>query len=151
MPQYIDQYFLVDNRSPASVKRFLQFYLPNHVEAAEDYLIPACSSDPEMLVNNADDVLLRLENNDADHGIYWRNLDPRSRIKHFMVFHTNDGKMIFGVSIEGNDPENSKSVSLFTELKSFLNADIGCITVEEPPPVNAVEFTEFSKNRYVPG
>jgi hypothetical protein len=58
--------------------------------------------------------------------------------------------MIFGVSIVGREPDSRKSIQLFIDIKSYLNSRTACITVEEPPPTNSIEFIDFCNIRYSP-
>jgi len=151
MAQYIDCYFLIDGRNSDLVKIFLKKYLPVNKESAEDYPIPLFSDHPVKIFDSVNDLLMYLENNkDCKYSIYWHTDKKKSDIEHVMVFYTDDGKMIFGTSISGNNPMEINNLKIFRDIRSFLNSEIGCMTVEEPPPFNSSEFVEFAKNRYSP-
>lgn len=151
MPQYTDCYFLVENRERSIVESFIARFLPFNKQAAEDYPIPLYADNPKMIFKDLNDILLYLEKHtDLDYSIYWKNCDEKSLIKHFMVFYTDDGKIIFGISTIGSDPAEKKVVLLFNQILDFLLSKVGCITVEEPPPFNSLEFIKFSKDRYIP-
>ena len=48
-----------------------------------------------------------------------------------------------------NDIEKD-SVKLFKEIKNYLNSSIACITSEEPPPTNSIDFFGFCDERFIP-
>jgi len=151
MPQYIDSYYLIENRTQILIFEFLEKYLPNAIEASDEYPVPWFAESPVNILFNIDDILKYLENNIySEYAIYWRNRKEDSDIKHFMIFFTDDGKMIFGVSINGEEPNTAVSINVFKELSEFLNTKTGCITVEEPPPTNSIEFIEFCLDRFIP-
>jgi hypothetical protein len=82
------------------------------------------------------------EHTKIPHAIYWLNnqgADPKAA----MVFYTNDGKMILGLSIE----DESREQEWLAKLKSFSQSDQGCILYESPPPDNSEEFLKLTKNR----
>ncbi|MDJ1467618.1 hypothetical protein QNI16_36280 [Cytophagaceae bacterium YF14B1] len=152
MPQYIDSYYLVDSRQSKLIYDFFERFSFVKSEMSDEYPIPQYSDDPEKVFYLDSELLLYLENNDAsDYIIYWGNLDETSEIKQFTLQYTNDGKMIFGVSIFGNEPGSVESILLFKKVKNYLNSQTACITVEEPPPISTLEFINFCKKRYIPG
>ena len=151
MPQYLDIYFSLNDRSFEKVKEFVHQYAPVYEESAIGYPIPIYSSNPTKIFTNIFDLFNYLEkDNSCEYIVYLRNLDDSSRLKHIIVKFTNDGKIIVGVSVNGNDPSDAEVGVLFHELKRSLKADIGYITVEEQPPSSYSEFLNLSQNRYVP-
>lgn len=151
MPQYIDSYFLVESRNSASIKNFINAFLPLSKLSTDDYPVPWFSKSPSIIFKEVEELIDYLEQNvNLEYSIYWENLDIKSIIQYFMVFYTDDGKMIFGVSVVGNNPQEMNSIILFKKIKKFLNSNICCMTVEEVPPTNSKEFLEFSKKRFVP-
>jgi len=151
MPQYIDSYYFVDNRNSKLVYDFLDKYFPLRRELADDYVIPKYSDNPEKIFYSAIDLLAYLDENlNYDYIAYWENLDESNDIKQFTLQYTDDGKMIFGVSIYGREPESEKSVQVFNEVRNYLNSPIACITGEEPPPWNSIDFIDFCNERYHP-
>lgn len=48
--------------------------------------------------------------------------------------YTDDGKMIFRISIVGNDPSSIRSIQIFKEVRGSLNSEVACSAIEEPPP-----------------
>lgn len=74
MPQYIDAYFLVENRSAEVVTNFLSNYVPAHTPSAENYPVPLFSEQPVEIFNNTDDLFKYLERNpENEYSIYWSN------------------------------------------------------------------------------
>lgn len=151
MPQYADSYVLLNSRSRSIMRKFLETFLPRREEMTDEYLIPMYATQPQYTFTNADELMAFLENNPGEeHSIYWRNLDKQEEIKFGMVFYTTDGRIIVGVSTVGKSPSELTVVSSYIRLKNYFNSDTGCITIEEPPPSNSVEFRKFCSNRYVP-
>jgi len=152
MPQYIDSYYLTESRDLDLVYKFLNDFLPQNKEVAIDYPVPQFGNDKyETIFYNVKDLLIYLEQNmNVDYIIYWESLTDRSTIKQVTVQYTDDGKSIFGVSISGREADSEESISVFNEIKKYLNSNIGCITGEEPPPSNSAEFIEFCENRFIP-
>jgi hypothetical protein len=147
MPQYIDCYFLINSRKSIFVEAFLNKFIPIRTASAEDYPVPEYTNNPARLFLNTTDLILYLEEKSTySYSIYWRNEDQLSDIKHGMVFYTTDGMMIFGVSIEEYDPNND----IYKAIKTFTGSTMGCMTVEEAPPDNYIEFNEFCHNRKSP-
>ncbi|QHS63890.1 hypothetical protein [Chitinophaga agri] len=153
MPQYIDAYFLVPSRSPSVVHRFLDRFLPQREQSSENYLFPAAdTNETDILFLDPFEAIAYMEAKpDESHAIYWRNTDLSNAIHHGMVFHTNDGMMILGVSIPGGDPEEDYAIAIFREIEAFTGAEWACMTVEEPPPGTEEEFHVFCKARFHPG
>lgn len=151
MPQYIDSYYLVNERDSGLVDQFLNDFLPRNAELALDYLIPVLDTEQERIFDNVREVLTYLDvTPDVGYIMYWENLNKASEIKQFTLMYTDDGKMIFGVSVIGNDLESKESLLTFYRIKRYLKAVYACITGEEPPPGNSEDFIFFCENRYVP-
>ncbi|OMP75155.1 MULTISPECIES: hypothetical protein [unclassified Chitinophaga] len=151
MPQYIDSYYLVDNRSSEVVYDLFTNYGFIKEELAGEYIIPQYSSEPTIIFYSDVDLLNYCDENlDCDYLIYWGNEVENSIIRQITLRYTNDGKMIFGISIVGREVDSDISIAIFKDVKNYLNARIGCITGEAPPPSNSIEFIEFCNKRYVP-
>lgn len=151
MSLYLDIYFLSNHRSIETVKAFVHEYSPQYEESAVDYPIPIYSDNPTKIFNNLFELFDFLEKNtNYDYIVYLRNLDDKSSIKHVILQFTNDGKIIVGVSVKESDFTDAEIDGLFYKLKQSVSANIGYITVEEPPPSNSDEFLDLSQSRYVP-
>jgi hypothetical protein len=136
-----DIYVLVGNRDVKIVQKFLRHFVPDNREMADEYEIPQYSDSPDFLFNKAIELMRYCEEHtEVPHAIYWFNKqkeDPRDA----MVFYTNDGKMILGLSIE----DESQEQEWLKQLKNFSQSDQGCILYESPPPDNSKEFLKLTK------
>ena len=150
MPQYIDSYYLVDSRKLQIVNDFFSKYLPlGKEELASDYPFPEYSDNPEKIYHSAKELLIHLGKNlNFDYTIYFENKDGLSDIKQVTLQYTDDGKLIFGISIVGNNPALDENLLLFREIKNYLNSKNACATIEEPPPTNSIDFIKFCDERY---
>lgn len=151
MAQYVDCYWLINSRDNNIAERFLNKILQERVESSSDYPVPIYSNNPSIIYSNVQDIMLYLGNHpNEEYSIYWRNCDKKSEYKHAVIIYTDDGKMIFGASLEGNDPYDKIIESNYVKIKNFLGANFGCITVEEMAPTNSLYFTDFCKKRHSP-
>jgi hypothetical protein len=151
MPQYIDSYYLVDSRSPRLVYDLFANYGFVKEELADDYPIPQYSSEPTIIFYSDAELLDYMEENSyCEYIVYWRNVVKNPVINQVTLSYTNDGKMIFGISIVGREVDSAESIAVFKDVKKCLNARIACITGEEPPPGNSIEFLEFCSEKYIP-
>lgn len=151
MPELIDQYFLVNTRDAKFVTRFLDKYVPKRAPVSDCYLITTEVGEDEIDSKDLDFVLLFYEYHvDSVYYIYLKNLDEKSFIAYAILTYTDDAKMIFGVSVLGtfNDVDDMReNVKIFNDIKAFTNSTVACMTLEEPPPSNSLEFIEFAKQR----
>ncbi|WP_223605966.1 hypothetical protein [Chryseobacterium sp. OSA05B] len=151
MLQYIDSYYLVNARDSGLVYKFLDDFLPQNEELYADYPIPQYGNEEEKIFDNLKDLLIYLDQNpDVEYIMYWQNLADTSELKQFTLQYTDDGKMIFGASIYGNEVDSRESLLMYYSMKRYLKPDYACITGEEPPPGNSEAFIRFCENRYVP-
>jgi hypothetical protein len=151
MPELIDQYFLVDTRESKFVKSFLDKYLPERAAVSDYYLIITEDGEKEIDSKDIDFVLSFYEHHVTNNDIiYLKNLDEESWIAFAILTYTDDAKMILGVSVLGtfNDVDDVReNVKIFNDIKTFTNSKVACMTVEEPPPNNSLEFVGFAKQR----
>ena len=151
MPQYIESYYLVNNREYKVILNFIENNFIVKKELANEYPVPQYSNFTERTFTSDEELLFFLEANpNYDYGIYWENENKESVIKQISVHFTDDGKMIFGVAMVGNELNSKDSVKLFKEIKKYLNSSNACITSEEPPPTNSIEFVGFCNKKYRP-
>lgn len=151
MAHYADCYFLVNSRSVELLEHFLNRFLPSRAESAVDYIVEDTDEDIKHTFENASEVIYFVETRSTViTQIYWSNHDSKNIIEHGMVFHTDDGKMILGVSIPARLPNEPQVLKVYWEIVSFLKTTWSCITIEEPPPSNSIEFETFCNERYVP-
>ncbi|MDR4894663.1 MULTISPECIES: hypothetical protein [unclassified Chryseobacterium] len=152
MPQYIDSYYLVYNRKLDVVNDFFKKYFPaGGKELAADYPFPEFSDYPDVTFYSAKELLLHLEKMpNFEYTIYFQNNNQLSEIKQITLQYTDDGNIIFGISIIGDDLSTASSIQIFKQVKKYLHSDIACITMEEPPPINSDEFIIFCNERFIP-
>jgi len=151
MPELIDQYFLVDTRDSKFVTRFLDKYVPKRVPVWDYYLIETENGEEEIDSKNMDFVLSFYENHvNGVNNFYIKNLDEKSLIAYAILTYTDDARMILGVSVLGtfDDVDDMReNIKIFKDIKAFASSTVACMTLEEPPPSNSLEFIEFAKQR----
>ena len=139
MGGFFDIYVLSRDRSWASAMSFLDRFLPNRKETADDYNVPNNSDRPRACFDDIDGLFTYLEQHPNEpHAIYWTSEaqgDPRCA----MVFPTADGQMVYGLSVEGNEHR------FLADLMTFLNSAEGYIDFEAPPPDNASAFVDAAR------
>ncbi|CAL2075419.1 hypothetical protein [Tenacibaculum sp. 190524A05c] len=142
-----DIYIIKKTRSKKEAVDFLNHFLPNREESADDYWIPEGATKPIHEFYNASDLMSFLElNSNYSNRIYWRNLDQKSPNKHGMVFYNKDGSMVFGISrnadMSGNYDTQNETECL-NEMKIYFDTNLGYIHYENPPADNYKEFVEI--------
>lgn len=150
MPQYIDSYYLVHTRKLNIIYDFFTKYFPLGLrELATDYPFPEFSDYPEKIYIFLKDLLIYLEKNPVfEYTVYFENKDKFAIIKQVTLQYTNDGKIIFGVSIIGNEPSLIQKFEVIKDIKHYLDSNKAYATVEEAPPGNSEEFINFYNKRY---
>ena len=142
MAYYADIYVIKKNRSKKDGLKFLNYFLPNRKESSDEYLIPQFSKKTIQTFHRAEDLMdfLELHKNYAQ-AIYWSNSDNKNPNAHGMLFYTEDGCMIFGISRDMNEiKSNRKPEKCLEEMQEFLETNIGYITYETPPEDTYEEF-----------
>lgn len=133
-----DVYVLSPRRSKTAFDGFLDRFLPDRAETADEYEVPRFSDRPRKVFGKADDLLTYLcENPDEPHAVYWVSRsegDPR----YAMVFPTTSGQVVYGLSVESNERE------FLERLKAFLDSAKGYIDYENPPPTNPCDFEKMA-------
>lgn len=151
MPQYVDFYFLVESRASKVINEFCNRFKINRSPLAENYTLPQYAEFPNIVFSSDVDLLLHLEINfNCEYLIYWENISDDSPIKQLLAQYTNDGKIILGVSIPGRVLDNPDCVILFNRIRNYLNSTAACITSEEPPPENSIDFITLCNQRFTP-
>ncbi|WP_040252236.1 hypothetical protein [Psychroserpens mesophilus] len=150
MSYYADIYVFKETRSKNLVNDFLNHFIPLREESADEYQIPQYSDNPTREFKNANEIMTFLEsNNEYSQSIYWKNTDENSRNKHGMVFYTNDGFLIFGISrnadMSGNLLTDNEDDCL-KQMKEFFKTEFGYIDYENPPVNSKTEFMKIVKN-----
>lgn len=142
-----DIYVIKESRSKQMGIDFLNYFIPFREQSADEYLIPQYSDVPILEFDNADDLMTYLESNPYhSQSIYWRNRDETNPNKHGMIFYTEDGNMIFGISrnADMSDSLNTENEEeCLREMKEYFNTEMGYIHYENPPVNTLIEFIEI--------
>lgn len=142
MPEYLDVYFLSENRNFENVNHFLNKYVKERDEIQTNYVIE------DVVFDKADEVMEYLfKQVNIPYGVYWKSTNPINRIKFAMAFYTNDDHVILGVSLVGRYPFPKYVSDIIIDIRAFLNARHYCIAIEQPPPLNSKEFLDFCAKR----
>ena len=137
---FADCYILTDNRTKAFIYFFLDQFLPDRAEVADEYEIPQYSNSPTFVYKTADTLINHLiENKNDIHTIYWRN-NSKTTIQSVMCFFTNSNQLIVGLSCQTKYPDTSIENKHFKDLQNFCNSDKGYIAYEEPATQDTTEF-----------
>ena len=137
---FADCYVLVPHRTREFIDSFLNNFIPNRIESAEEYEIPQYANNPIAIFKSASELIDYLvEKTNEIHTIYWHNMD-KSEIRGAMCFFTNDGYVIAGLYSETTFPDTTIEDNLLYDLKNFCKSNNGFITYEEPAPHNATDF-----------
>ena len=144
MPEYSDVYVITEKRDRTTVESFLQHFLPEREESAEEYEIPQYSENPKIIFEKDHELIKYCElNKDVEHSIYWRATGGR-KPEHGMLFFLKDGNAIYGLSTDAENTQYAKA--LLEELKAYFGSQHGYIGHEASPNVNNyVEFLEQEK------
>jgi hypothetical protein len=151
MPQFVESYYLLNNRGAKEVFSFIEKKPVIKIELADEYPVPQYSNIIENTFYSDDELMSFLESNPSyDYNIYWENENKDSIIKQFSIHFTDDGKVIFGVAIKGGELDSEDSIEFFVEVKKCLKCTTACITSNESPPTNSIEFIDFCNERFKP-
>lgn len=139
MPEYADIYALASNRTEQAITEFLDHFLPERVESADEYEIPQYSDAPTAVYTKASELIRHCcDNPNEAHTVYWRSENEPA---HAMVFFLGDGGLIFGVSTPADDHNRINSVA--DDLGRFLNSEEVIVTYEDLPPESSEDFRSF--------
>lgn len=133
-------YVLCKERNSSVVRSFLNEFIPNRSEVAEDYPFPELVDNPEVIYNETESLMSRLDLELSEgYSIYWNN-EIRNDIIQAMVFYTEDGHMIAGLVVNGDRKD------WLSKLSNHVNGSYGYITQEEAPPETKEEFITMCSN-----
>jgi hypothetical protein len=135
MPQYADIYIAVKTRSKEKAIEFLNYFLPDREESADEYEFPQYERKDEYEFENVLELMSFLEENtNSEYNIYWRNTDEQNPNRHGMLFYTKDEAIIFGISRNAdiNGPQNSENEDIcLKKMKAYFKTNIGYIAYED--------------------
>ena len=132
-----DIYVLCEDRSLNSFEKFRSHYLIHAKEETDEYIFPYLSDNPEFIT---DDLIVLFEKlfseKEEEYGVYW-SISQDEIITTAMMFFTNDGYLIYGLSVHKDNAEKE-----LDKLKNFFSSQIGKIVFEQPPQLNSKIFAE---------
>jgi hypothetical protein len=139
---FADCYVLTNERTKQFIYSYLDNFIPNRQETADEYQFPEYTDNPTTIFKTADELIDHLEKSQNDiHTIYWSNKD-KSEIRGAMCFFTNDGRLIAGLYCETKCPDTTIEERHFKALQKFCKSNIGYITYEDPAPHDTMKFLE---------
>jgi hypothetical protein len=137
-----DVYALASGRTRDTVERFTHEWLRGFRPAADDYELPRYATDPIAVYDSAEELIdVLLERPAEPHGIYWENTGEGS-VATAMLFFTTDGQIIVGLTVSG---DQNTALQYLDRLAKTVDARLGYITGEEPPPDTAAEFADLAR------
>jgi hypothetical protein len=139
LPEYSDIYVISDRRNISDIYSFLDRFLPDREESADEYEVHDGINGITLSFTHDNEVIKYCcSHSHVDHRIYWRN-SMNSKPEHANVFFLNDSYVIYGLATDAENKGYAKD--LFDSLKIFLNSRIGYIGNESSP--NSVSYDEF--------
>ena len=144
MGYYADIYVGLRTRSKEKAIAFLDHFLPERGVSGVGCPFPVREDQSELIDTDVNDLMMRLEREkNVNYSLYWHSIDKQNPNRNGMLFYTNDGAIIFGISrdVLGNTSTSHEDECL-DAMKEYLKTDIGYITYESPPPDS---YTEFKK------
>ena len=134
-----DIYVISAKRDTETIFSFLNHFLPEREETADDYCIPQYSDNPKQVFTKDFEIIsFCVSNKQIEQSIYWRAINNKIP-EHAHIFFLNDGNIIFGLSTDSSNHEHANN--LLKEVKLFLDERYGYITFETAP--NACNYDEF--------
>lgn len=133
----IDIYVLTERRSADFVGAFLDRFLPDREEAADDYVVDGGDGLSHVFGDINDAIAFCCAHPKVYHAFYWRNM-TEGAVLSAMVFFTTDDALILGLSVA--DPRLRRILS--DALKHFVGAAHCLTTWELPPPTSAAAFKQ---------
>jgi hypothetical protein len=142
---FADCYVLSDKRTVDFINEFLECFVPNRRESADEYEVPQYSDNPTEIFDNARDAVIYLvDNPNFEHSLYWNNPD-KSDLRGVELFFTNDRFVVIGIYCETMYPNTEIEDDYYKKLIEYCGSEIGYITYEDTPPFNSQEFTDKAR------
>jgi hypothetical protein len=137
---YADCYVLTKQRTQQFVDLFLEKFLPEREEAADEYEVPQYSDKAQHVFTSIDKIVTHLVINPQEtYSLYWRN-KASSDLKGAMLFFTSDGNIIAGLFCNALENDSKIENDFLFKLKAFCKSERGYIDYENPPPLTVNEF-----------
>lgn len=141
-----DCYVLTDRRTESFSHEFLDHFVPEGRETADEYEVPQYADNPvENFKTAREAVKFLVENGSVKHSLYWAN-PVKLELRGAEIFYTDDGHVIMRLYCETKFPDTDIEDKYFKEIKEFCESEEGYITYEDTPPHNSEEFREKMKS-----
>lgn len=136
----LEFYVLCESRSTELAKRFLDTFLPFRIPVAEDFPFPQYEDDSKAIFQTPEELMKCLEENkDEGYSFYW-NSQCESGPDQAMLFYTEDGAMIVGLSGVNLAPADT-----LKKISKQVEGRYGYFTIESCPPNTRDEFIEICR------
>jgi hypothetical protein len=141
----IEVYVLCGDRSLSTARRFLEQFAPKRSSAAADFPFPQYSDHALRTYSDPDELIEILESRaHQPYSFYW-NGEGESAVRQVMLFFTEDGGMIAGVSGPIEAVEDA-----LVEISEVVGGRYGYITNEAPPPDTVTGFKAICEQSTLP-
>jgi len=139
--ELVEIYVLCKDRSKALVLAFLEHFLPNREEVAEDYPYPEYADSPKHVYDDCEEILGVLEQDkNESYSLYWDDTS-NGEVRSAMVFYTEDASMIAGVTVA-----SGKEEAWLRKLSDCLGGGYGYVGFDAPPPETKAEFIDLCES-----
>lgn len=130
---FADCYVLTDRRTESFIHEFLDHFVPEGRETADEYEVLQYADNPvENFKTAREAVKFLVENGSVKHSLYWAN-PVKSELRGGEIFFTDDGHVIMGLHCETKFPDTDIEDKYFKEIKEFCESEEGYITYEDTP------------------
>jgi hypothetical protein len=131
-------YVLMPQRSFVVGAMMLDAFLPNRIQAQDEYIFPEFATSPEAVFDSPERVIPLLEQDTSqEYSLYWHDKNQSGGSVGSMVslHYTSDGGLIFGVSTYCDVSE-----AILHQAARIAGASFGTAYGEQPPPFSVAEF-----------
>lgn len=130
-------YVVCAARTVEMATQFLNRFVPNRSQTAQDYVYPELSDNSECIFSSADELIKKLVAEPSEsYGIYWDREDDGDPFQ-AMLFFTADGGLIAGLATKSPNIAN-----VLLSLSEVVGGHFGLAIHEEPPPDLMSEFIQ---------
>ena len=137
---HADCYVLGGSRSADFIYSFLERFVPNRKEMANEYEVPQYSDNPKSVFKTTYELIEYLVEHKGElYTAYWLNTED-TELKAATCSFTREGQVIVGLSCQTLFPDTSIEDRYLSQLSEFCGSDLGYIAYEEPPSHDAYEF-----------
>ena len=143
---FADCYVLAPERTATFVTAFLNHFVPNRREMADEYEFNYPGQPEPFVFVSADACIDFLAINPGiPYTLYWENNND-SDIRFANCFFTDDGFLVIGLSCECEaHPVTTTEDGVFGQLQTFCGHAPGYITYESAAPDNSIAFLEIAR------